>query len=44
MQRSKLFLIISISLIIIAWGRNNGYGQVNVKIPDIKTRQDTVKI
>lgn len=44
MQRSKLYLIFSISLIIIAWGRNNGCGQVNVKIPDVKTVKDTVSV
>jgi len=44
MQRSKLFLILSISLIIIAWGINNGYAQVNVKIADVKTTKDTVLV
>lgn len=41
MQRSKLWLMIWISLILIAWGRDYGYSQVDVKIPDIKTTQDT---
>jgi len=42
MQKSKIFLILWISLITIAWGRYNGYGQVTVKIPTITTKQDTV--
>ena len=42
MQRSKILLILLISLIVIAWGRNNGLSQVNVTIPDIKTEQDSI--
>ena len=42
MQRSKVLLILWISVIIIAWGKNDGYSQVNVKIPDVKAKQDSV--
>lgn len=35
-------LILLIGLITIAWGSYDGYGQVIVKIPDIKVKQDTV--
>jgi len=42
MQRSNLFLVLWICLIIIAWGRTDVISQVNVKIPDMKTSQDTV--
>ncbi|UCE06979.1 MAG: T9SS type A sorting domain-containing protein [bacterium] len=42
MQRSANFIMLSISLIIIALGKNDGHGQVRVKIPDIKTKQDTI--
>lgn len=42
MQKSKIFLILWISFITIAWGRNNSYGQVTVTIPPITTKQDSV--
>jgi hypothetical protein len=42
MQKKKIMLILLISLITIAWGSYNGYGQVIVKIPDVKVNQDTV--
>jgi hypothetical protein len=42
MQRSKALLILLISLIVIAWGKNYGYSQVQVIIPDVKTEQDSL--
>jgi len=42
MQRSKILLILLISLIFTAWGKNDGLSQVNVTIPDIKTEQDSI--
>lgn len=42
MQRSKILLILVVSLITIAWGSYDGFSQVTVKIPDVKVNQDTV--
>jgi hypothetical protein len=42
MQKKKIMLILMISLITLAWGSYDGYGQVIVKIPNIKVNQDTV--
>ncbi len=42
MQILKILLILLISLIVIAWGKNDGLSQVNVTIPDIKTEQDSM--
>jgi hypothetical protein len=42
MQRKTITLILLISLITIAWGSYNGYGQIIVKIPDVRVNQDTV--
>ncbi|MDZ7319264.1 MAG: cohesin domain-containing protein [candidate division KSB1 bacterium] len=41
MQRSNIGLILGISLVIIAWGNNIGYGQVTVTVPEITTTPDT---
>ncbi len=41
MQRLKVLLILWISLIAIAWGINDGFSQVYVTVPDIKTGQDS---
>lgn len=42
MQRSKMLLILLISLITIAWGKNYSYSQVQVIIPDVKIEQDSI--
>ncbi len=42
MQRLKILLMLLISLIIIAWGINDGFGQAFVTVPDVKTRQDSI--
>jgi len=42
MQRSKIVLILVISLITIAWGKNPGFSQVQVIIPDVKTEPDSI--
>jgi len=41
MQGSKILLKLWISLIIIAWGKNDGFSQIYVTVPDIKTGQDS---
>jgi hypothetical protein len=41
MQRSKILLMLSISLIIIAWGKNDAFSQVYVTVPDVQTEQDS---
>lgn len=38
MQKSKILLILGLSLIMMAWGRSNGYTQIKITIPDIKTQ------
>jgi hypothetical protein len=42
MLKSKICLICLISLIMIAWGSNNGYAQVSVTVANIQTQQDSV--
>ncbi len=41
MQGSKILLMLWISLIIIAWGKNDGFSQVYVTVPDVKAEQDS---
>ena len=42
MLKSKIGLIATISLIMIAWGRYDGYAQVSVAVSNIQAQQDSM--